>query len=160
MIYSLDLQSIAFVRGLLRLIYCYQCNENCFFVSVCLCYVSSAVRNVLCRCSVLFTANLSYIMQYFNLCPARQGQCTCESVIEELLRKYFCCGKASSDCVSVASVIQHAVRIILSSVVCSAFPTFSKTHFSWMARFLDALLCVLIFSTVFEIMLIMSIILW
>jgi len=64
----------------------------------------------------------------------QEKQCTCNVRLGHVTRSCYqcCCGKAVcitySECVSVALVIQHAMRmrrIIFSSVVCLAVPYFS-----------------------------------
>jgi len=80
-------------------------------------------------------------------------QCTYKHNIEVHSLNHCCCGKAisftHSECVSIASVIQHALCmrcIIPSSVACLVLPYFlTLSHFQ--KKVIDYKMCALIFST-------------
>jgi hypothetical protein len=93
---------------------------------------------------------------YWRSYVKQDRQCTYKHNIEECSCNHFCCEKAISiaysECVSVASVIQHAKcmrRIILPSVACMEIPYFAtlshkRQHFR---KKLLNMKCVLILST-------------
>jgi hypothetical protein len=86
-------------------------------------------------------------------------QYVCEGIIEALSRNHCCRWKAIrisySECVFVAIVIQHAMRmrpILLSSVACLAQPyvsTLSHKRHDFREKAIEPKICVLTFSTTF-----------